>query len=71
MTKTYGLLLRAASCRGLVRGRLLTRTASVSGTQASCLASDRMSLRSLKGSGRDGTPGGNRLQTPGNHLLRY
>lgn len=30
-----------------------------------------MSLRSLKGSGRDGTPGGNRLQTPGNHLLRY
>ena len=30
-----------------------------------------MSLRSLKGSGRDGTPGGNRLQTPGNHLLLY
>ena len=30
-----------------------------------------MSLRSIKGSGRDGTPGGNRLQTPGNRLLRY
>ena len=30
-----------------------------------------MSLRSLKGSGRGGTPGGNRLQTPGNRLLRY
>ncbi len=30
-----------------------------------------MSLRSFQGSARGGTPGGNRLQTPGNRLLRH